>query len=312
MTHSAFPSFVPEICFDTPQGRQCYPIFSLPTVPPGPVVPATGNNPGPHAWAAYRQFSSALQLLGLLEERAPMELDQLAAAERSGMASRFERAFLIESFRQSARAAHTARSALSALRAETPDPVLDSCGALAAALRQRVPDMAEDVSKALDTTLRAHGTPGGWMRTVLAMLDARCDLYTEIARRLRSGLETGCGEEARRARGLLEALHKGDPRATPAPASEPLSLDTLRADKASAEAARTTATASGAAEITAGAGVRAVAQKAQVLAPELLGEIGCDPDPRPQSILFCIVGGPCWWKVTGIAIAIAISSHGVE
>lgn len=35
----AFPeSFFPEICFDTNIGRQCYPIFSTPTIPPGPVL----------------------------------------------------------------------------------------------------------------------------------------------------------------------------------------------------------------------------------------------------------------------------------
>ena len=32
-------SFFPEICFQTDVGRKCYPIFSTPTFPPGPVIP---------------------------------------------------------------------------------------------------------------------------------------------------------------------------------------------------------------------------------------------------------------------------------
>jgi len=39
MTNSEAKTWIPEICFHTELGRQCYPIFSTPTIPPGPVEP---------------------------------------------------------------------------------------------------------------------------------------------------------------------------------------------------------------------------------------------------------------------------------
>lgn len=304
---------LPEICFETAIGRMCFPITSTPTFP-GPVVPSTDDAPA--AWRAYRAFSSALQLLGRLEERAPIEVMQLREAVNIRTTASIERVFVTESFRQAQMAARDAAHALRRFRGTIPRAVLDDGSVLLARVRDRFPDLPEPIAADLQEVFRHNGTPGRWMQSVLGLLDRRTDIYAQIADRLRHDL-AGDGEATiRRIEAMLHDLHATDPRPHPVRAvdgkTDKATKTKLEAALKEAQKDRDAALAKGVPPILATARERGLREMISVLHPDLVPEFGLSGDIPPLPVLWCIIGGPCWWKVTGVAIALAVSSHNVE
>jgi hypothetical protein len=204
--------------------------------------------------------------------------------------------------------AEEAAAALRLFRSTLPQHILDDSTALEDALARAVPDLAPPVSAAVSEVLSRHATPSDWMQAVLGMLDRRIDVYGQVAGRLRAALHSGTCEEVDRIWAILERLHRADLGASPAGIGMPADEKALKEAMEKGAKTRAEQVKNGVPEILASAEERRVAERVAVLHPDL----GLSADPRPVLPIWCLIGGPCWWKVTGIAVAFALSSHNVE